>query len=63
MAALEQHLTILHNDRDNTHLLTRDKQLRLDLVNLKFAKKCSMLKNLNVISLRNMIGLAFFMLC
>jgi len=29
----------LHNDKDNTYLLTRDKQLRLDLVNLKSTEK------------------------
>jgi hypothetical protein len=38
-STLEQHQTILHNDRDNTHLLTCDKQFRVDIVNLKFAKK------------------------
>jgi hypothetical protein len=38
-STLEQHQTILHNDRDNTHLLTCDKHFRVDIVNLKFAKK------------------------
>jgi stress-induced morphogen len=38
-STLEQHQTILHNDRDNTHILTCDKHFRVDIVNLKFAKK------------------------
>jgi hypothetical protein len=46
-AVLEQHQTILHNDRDNTYLLTRDKQLRLDLVNLKSTEKMFYAQKLN----------------
>lgn len=37
--ALDHHQTLLHDDRDNIHLLTRDKELRLELMNLKAAEK------------------------
>jgi len=36
---LEQHQSLLHNDKNNEHLLAWDKKLRLDLVNLKSAEK------------------------
>jgi hypothetical protein len=36
---LEQHQSLLYNDKDNEHLLSRDKKLRLDLINLKSAEK------------------------
>jgi len=38
-ADLDQHQTLLQNDKDNEHLLAQDRQLRLDLVNLKSAEK------------------------
>jgi len=38
-ADLEQHQDLLHNDKDNEHLLAQNKNLRLDLVNLKSAEK------------------------
>jgi hypothetical protein len=38
-ADLEQHQSLLHNDKDNEHFLARDKKLRLDLINLKSAEK------------------------
>ena len=38
-AELEQHQVLLHNDKDNEHLLAQDKKLRLALVNLKSAEK------------------------
>jgi len=36
---LEQYQSLLHNDKDNEHLLAQDRRLRLDLVNLKSAEK------------------------
>jgi hypothetical protein len=38
-AALENHQTVLHDDRDNLQLLEHDKQLRLTLMNLKSVEK------------------------
>jgi len=38
-ADLEHHQSLLHNDKDNEHLLARDKKLRLDLINLKLVEK------------------------
>jgi hypothetical protein len=48
---LKHHQSLLHNDKDNEHLLARDKRLRLDLVNLKSAMfysqklKCNFFKD------------------
>jgi mannosylglycoprotein endo-beta-mannosidase len=38
-AALEQHQSLLQEDRDNVQLLTQDIKLRLELVNLKSSEK------------------------